>query len=266
MSAFFDFWRGLRFSTRLPLPEHPREAADPIVSADGFARVFPLVGVLVGALGALALLTLSALGAHPLLAATLTVTVLIIMTGALHEDGLADLADGIGGGRTRERKLEIMRDPTIGSYGTLALILGVGIRVSCLAALLETSPTVAAAALCAIAGLSRGGAMFVAAWLPLARPDGASAALGRPRLPAALTGSALALLAAVGCFFLAADVPTALAMVAQSIGAVAVSGWLTGALAQKHLGGQTGDVLGACQQICEIAALTALALFIGATN
>ncbi|MBO6957023.1 MAG: adenosylcobinamide-GDP ribazoletransferase, partial [Rhizobiales bacterium] len=119
----FDFYRTLRFATRLPLPELAREVEDPIVSADRFAPAFATSGVVVGGLGGLIAILAVTVGVTPLLAALIATTAMVLVTGALHEDGLADCADGFGGGRDRDRKLEIMRDSAIGTYGVLALIL-----------------------------------------------------------------------------------------------------------------------------------------------
>ncbi|WP_338320010.1 adenosylcobinamide-GDP ribazoletransferase, partial [Bradyrhizobium ottawaense] len=98
--------------------------------------------------------------------------------GALHEDGLADTADGLGGGRTRERKLEIMRDSRIGTYGVCALILSFGLRWSALAAIAD--PLLVAFALCAAHAAARAGVPAFMSLVPPARPDGLSASAGSP--------------------------------------------------------------------------------------
>ncbi len=95
--------------------------------------VFPIVGLMVGACAALIFGIASDWLASPRIAALVAIAFTMLVTGALHEDGLADFADGIGGGRTRERKLEIMRDSRIGTYGALALLVSVLLRVECLA-------------------------------------------------------------------------------------------------------------------------------------
>ena len=140
----------LMLLTRLPV-----RVARPMAPA-AFARAygwFPAVGALVGAVGGLVLW--GAGGAvPPLAAALLAVAAQVLLTGGLHEDGLADVADGFGGGRDRERRLAIMRDSRIGTYGALALVLGVGLRVALLAPLAGTAEAVwtLAAVLSGIAG------------------------------------------------------------------------------------------------------------------
>lgn len=124
------------FLTRLPLPRLTDAAARTPVSRASWA--FPLVGLAVGLVGALTLWGTALAGLPPLVSALATLAVTVALTGALHEDGLGDLADGFGGGATRDRKLEIMRDSRVGSYGVLALLFSIGLRAGALTALLET--------------------------------------------------------------------------------------------------------------------------------
>jgi adenosylcobinamide-GDP ribazoletransferase len=190
----------------------------------------------------------------PFLAAALAVAALAAITGALHEDGLADVADGFGGGRTREAKLAIMRDSRVGSYGVVALALSLMLRVGALAALTESGFATAAAALILAGAASRAGALAPLALLPAARPDGAGAGAGRLEignlLAAGITTAALALLAGLATLG-----------VTRAFFACVVAGgasWAVSALARRHIGGQTGDVAGAAQQIAEIACLCGL--------
>ena len=132
-----------------------------------------MVGALIGLAGAIAYALAVWLGLPPWPAAVLALATTIWLTGALHEDGLADVADGFGGGRTREDKLAIMRDPRIGSYGALALVLAVLARAGAMAALAE--PAAVAAALVAAGAASRAALPAVMAALPQARPDGLAA-------------------------------------------------------------------------------------------
>jgi adenosylcobinamide-GDP ribazoletransferase len=172
------------------------------------------------------------------------------VTGALHEDGLADTADGFGGGATRERKLEIMRDSRIGAFGAVALALSILIRVAALAAALKGGFWNAAGSLILVAALARAGALMPLAALDPARVDGAGAAAGRLD-PAAFAASCVAALVIVLIAgILATGFWRALAAAAASaIGAAAMT-----ALARRQIGGQTGDVAGAAQQWAEIAA------------
>jgi adenosylcobinamide-GDP ribazoletransferase len=210
--------------------------------------LFPLVGAAIGLIAGLALLGAFQLGLHPLACAFIAVAVAIALSGALHEDGLADFADGLGGG-TREDRLAIMRDNRIGTFGTLALLFGVGIRASILSDL--SSPEAAALSLIGAAAVSRAVLPAVMRWQRPARTDGLSAAVGAPTNAQVATAAALALLIALLAIGFRAGL---LAAVVGAVAALAVA-----ALAQRKLGGQTGDVLGAVQVVAEVAALAAIA-------
>ncbi|WP_104492523.1 adenosylcobinamide-GDP ribazoletransferase [Paracoccus denitrificans] len=217
------------------------------------AWAFPLVGLAVGLIGA-AVLGLAALAGLPaLVAALLAVGAMILATGGLHEDGLADCADGSGGG-TRERRLEIMRDSRIGSYGVLALVLTVGLRVAAIAAL-AGDPWLAAAAVTGLAAASRAGMAAGLGLMPPARPDGLGHAAGRPT-----RGVVLAALALGGAALLlpALCMPHPVAGWAVPVAAVATAQLWLARRAMRALGGQTGDVLGAMQQAGETAGLVVL--------
>ena len=181
----------LQFLTRLPVRG---PAAWPRHALAASAPAFPLIGALIGALGGLAFALASWLGLPPTLAAVLAVAAQILLTGGLHEDGLADLADGLGG-RTRADKLGIMRDPRLGSFGALALILALLARIAALAALAE--PLLVASALIAAGAASRAGLPALLASLAPARDDGLAADAGRPHPLRAAAGIAIATLLAV---------------------------------------------------------------------
>ncbi|WP_299395665.1 adenosylcobinamide-GDP ribazoletransferase [Pelagibius sp.] len=242
----------LTLLTRLPVPQPPAAGASemqaPLARA---SRCYPVVGALIGALGGLALLAADALQLPALIAALLAVAATILATGALHEDGLADVADGFGGGRDRARKLAIMRDSRIGSYGVLALVFSVALRSAALAAIAAVDAGQAAIALLAAQCLSRAGLGTIMAGLPGARADGLAAAVGRPRGADALAAAAVGVLAAV---LLLPWHAAALAL----LGAAAASAGVA-VLARRQIGGYTGDVLGAAQQLSEIAVLLVLA-------
>lgn len=241
-----DFKLAYGFLTRLPAPFRVPAATGELGRA---LRLAPLVGLVVGVCGALvAWIAIGGLGLPRLPAALLAVAATVWITGALHEDGLADVADGFGGAFERRRKLEIMRDSRIGAYGVLALILSVGLRAAALAVL--AGPEVVTAALIAAHCLSRGLLPLVMLVLSPARDEGLAATAGRPGPVEALTGLGLGLLLAV----LAAGV-LGLGLGIAALAAAA----LTGLLAQRQIGGYTGDVLGAVQQTAEIAALLAAA-------
>lgn len=232
----------LMLLTRLPvwrlgrdLPRHPADAV----------WAYPLVGLLVGAMGAAVLVTARHLGLSAWSAALLALGAQMLITGALHEDGLADMADGFGGGRDRDAKLAIMRDSRVGSFGVLALILAVGVRVSALAELVATGDAVMAMLVAGL--LSRAAMLGLLASMRPARADGLAAALDRPNLLA--TGAGLA----IGLGFAAALLPglqAILAVIAALVAACAVR-----TLALGQIGGQTGDVLGGCAVIAETLVL-----------
>jgi len=235
---------GLVFLTRLPVPIGGAPPDDAVARA---AWSFPLAGVLVGLVGAVAATAADGLGLPPFAAALLALAATMALTGALHEDGLADTADGLGGGRTRERKLEIMKDSRIGSYGVLALIVGAGLRATALGALVEHAPLPLFGALVAAHAGSRALLPLLMRALPPARPGGLAASVG---VPSAFASIAAVVLGAVAVFWGLGDRLGLLGFVAAALGMATV-----GALARRQLGGYTGDVLGAAQQVGEIILL-----------
>ncbi len=247
LSAIRDIADALRFFTRLRVGEPGPGAA---LDIDRIAWAAPVAGVAVGLIGALALALTALLGLPLLLRAGFAMAALVAVTGALHEDGLADVADGFGGGATVARKLEIMRDSRVGAYGALALVLALILRVGALTAALDGGFWRGSLSLILVAALSRAAALTPLALLPPARADGAGAAAGPldSSALAAAWGSALAITLALG--FVALGMAHAiLAALTSGVGALAVV-----ALARRAIGGQTGDVAGAAQQCGEIAA------------
>jgi adenosylcobinamide-GDP ribazoletransferase len=242
-----DVADALRFFTRLrvadPAPVAPLDLGR-------FAWAAPVAGAAVGLIGALILALVTLLGLPPLFRAGLTTAALVAATGALHEDGLADVADGFGGGATRAMKLEIMRDSRIGACGAIALALALILRVGALAAALDGGFWRAALSLTLVAALSRAAALTPLALLPPARADGAGAAAGPidSNALAAAWGSALVIALALGLVALGLA-HALLAALASAAGALAMV-----ELARRAIGGQTGDVAGAAQQCGEIAA------------
>ncbi len=239
----------LRFFTRLPIGGEGR--------APDFRRIgwaAPLVGALVGAIGAVVLVAARAVGFSGLLSATLAVAAQVALTGALHEDGLADVADGFGGGRDREAKLAILRDSRIGAYGAVALILALLLRIEAIGALSRLSLGFASTGLILAGAVSRAAALAPLVWLPPARSDGLGASVGplgvqalRP-VAAVMTGLAVAL------GLLSLEIVRAL----FACLAAAAAARLLVALARRQIGGQTGDVCGAAAALGEIVALMAL--------
>jgi len=245
--AWRDIADALRFFTRLRVGE-PKPSAP--LDIDRIAWAAPIAGVAVGLIGALILALTALLGLPLLLRAALATVALVATTGALHEDGLADVADGFGGGATRAGKLEIMRDSRVGAYGAIAIALALILRVGALAAALDGGFWRAALSLTLVAALSRAAALTPLALLQPARADGAGAAAGR------LDSNALA--AAWGWAFVIA---VALGLVTLGVAHALLAALMSGAggllmvaLARRAIGGQTGDVAGTAQQCGEIAA------------
>lgn len=230
--------------TRLPLPAQPDAAFGRQARAVwAFPLAGTLVGLLAGATGALAL----GLGLPAPVAAALMLAAQIMVTGAMHEDGLADSADGLWGGDTAERRLAIMRDSHIGSYGVLALILSLALRGTALSALVAAGQVWTAPLAAAV--LSRAMMTALMAALPHARRDGLAHGVGRP-------GAAPALIALLLALLVVLPVSGSGALIAALAAAVPLIGF--GLLARARIGGQSGDILGAGQQIAEIAVLLAL--------
>ncbi len=251
-----DVARAVAFLSRMPMPQRH------FVNHDGrlgrAVRAFPLAGIVVGAPAALLAILLIAFQANALFTAFLLVAVQALVTGALHEDGLGDTADGLGGGRDRESALTIMKDSRVGTYGAVALILSFGLRVSALASFLPLlSPVGAALALLGIAALSRTAMVWHWSRLPPARRDGVAASAGTPEPQATWmalgSGTILALL-----LFFAAGVPFVGMLLALAAFGLVVQSF--GKIVSRKLGGHTGDTIGATQQLAEIALLGALAL------
>ena len=235
---------GLVFLTRLPIRLKGALPDDAVARA---AWSFPIAGALVALVGAGTAIAADTLALPPAASALLALAATMLMTGALHEDGLADMADGLGGGRTRERKLEIMKDSRIGSYGVLALIIGVGLRWAALTALIQDTRLHLVGALVAAHAGSRALLPLLMRALPPARPGGLAASVG---VPSSLSSIAALVLGTAATFWGLGDRQGLVGIVAAAIGMVAV-----GALARRQLGGYTGDVLGAAQQVGEIVLL-----------
>jgi adenosylcobinamide-GDP ribazoletransferase len=242
----------LRFYSRIPVPQLPFEN-DPHAIPD-FAsapRLLPVAGLLIGLPGALALWLASWLGLPAMVAAALAVAAAVLVTGAFHEDGLADTFDGLGGGWTSERRLEIMKDSRIGTYGGAALLLALILRVTALAALTdETGATSAALVMLAAAPVSRCIGLMPITLLPPARPEGLSSAAGRPSL--LLLAGTLAIAFAAACALIAAGGAPMTGAILGAILGLALAAVMT-LWAWRAIKGQTGDIAGACQQLAEIA-------------
>jgi adenosylcobinamide-GDP ribazoletransferase len=240
-----DLRTAVGFLTRLPMPHPTGPMPTNFVRAH---RVFPLVGAAIGAAVGLLYLALRVIGVPDLAAAALALGASALLTGALHEDGLADVADGFGGSRDPAAKLEIMRDSRLGTYGALILMVSFVAKLSALAALPDAFVV---QGLIAAHALARGVLPAMAASLPYARKDGLAANAGRPDSATAAIAGGLAFIIAWLSLPWFEALSAALAAAACAIGMA----WL----ARRQIGGQTGDVLGGAEQLGETAVLVLLA-------
>ena len=245
----FGTWRdearlAVSFLTCLPFVGGARPEPGALARA---AWAFPVAGMLVGLIGGIAFVIGDRLGLPINAMALLAVAVTVLISGGLHEDGLADTVDGLGGGTDREAALEIMRDSRTGAFGVLALVFSVGLRVAALAAL--PVPQAGVSALVAAHTVSRGLLPTLMLWLDPARSDGLGAEAGRPSPPVASAAALIALLVAVMMLGLSRAV---VAMLLAGAAMLALA-WL----ARRRIGGYTGDILGAAEQAAEVVVLLA---------
>jgi adenosylcobinamide-GDP ribazoletransferase len=252
MREFDHFLNALRFLTIVPVP------ASDVMERDWLrrsAKYFTVVGILVGAIAAGILLLASEIwnGAIPAMLAT---AASIALTGALHEDGLADMADGLGGGQTKDKRLEIMKDSRIGAYGALALGVGVALRVAALAAV---APWVGAVALVAANAGGRFAAAAVMVTLNYAGDPAATRVAHTSDPPRAFDVVVATSFALIGLLPLA--LTSAFATLAGLVAGAIPTVWIVGR-ARKLIGGYTGDVLGAVEQMFEIGFLLGVAAIV----
>jgi adenosylcobinamide-GDP ribazoletransferase len=237
------FVRGLHVAltllTRLPLATR---GSDPEALAASVPW-FPVVGALVG-LSVSVLYVMAAAVGPALVAAPIAVIGGVLLTGALHEDGLGDVADAMGGGWTRDQRLRIMRDPRHGTHGVIAVVGSLLIRSAALSSLSGWS---AVAALVGTHALGRGAVVLLLGSVPPATEEGLGAAFGRLVTPrVAIVGLASSTLIAFASMGLGATLGIAVAVAATGVVAL---------LAVRAFGGITGDVLGATEQVAEILVL-----------
>lgn len=245
----------IQFLTRCPVPAwvgHDPSWLNQCV------RWFPLVGLLIGMVGAAVLAAASWMWS-PWVAAALAVASTVWVTGAFHEDGLADTMDALGGAVSRERALEIMKDSRIGTYGAVALVLTLLLRVTLLAGLLASGGVwTAAVALMGAHAMARAAPVVVMATLPYAGDlDHAKAKPLATRVGVAppIAAVVLALLLTGGLAFADGRVAAwGVAATASALTAAVSRRWI-----RRRIQGYTGDTLGAIEQLCEWAILLALA-------
>lgn len=251
-----DTARSVAFLSRIHMPQRHFVGFDGRLSRA--VRAFPLAGLLIVLPSAAVAAIFSAVHADPLFTAFSIVALQALITGALHEDGLADTADGLGGGRDRESALVIMKDSRIGSYGAIALVLSIGLRATALSAVLpELSPTGAGLAVLAVATLSRAAMVWHWSSLSPARKDGVAVSAGEPQAAAVRFALAFGVICAALLLFLAG---VHLLAALLSLAAFGLTVPAFGHIVESKIGGHTGDTIGAAQQLTEIAVLAALAL------
>ena len=238
-----DLMVALSLLTRIPIkvPENAYERQAEAVWAYGLIGVLWAAAVWLGCMAGLWL------GLPPMVAALIGLAIGIVLTGAMHEDGLADSADGLWGGHDPTRRLEIMKDSTIGTYGVLALVISFALRWGLLVSLLEAEFAFGGLIIAAVIG--RALMAVVMANLPHARLDGLSHSVGRPDFQPAYAGLALAVF--IGAVFGGFSGVLACAL-------AVLTAWACARIAIAKIGGQTGDILGATGQLSELAALMVL--------
>lgn len=238
-SVLSDFWRAMALLSRVPLP--PVGDFRPAMVARS-VWCWPLVGLVLAGLALLPAMLVETLSGSVVVFAILAVAAMVLLTGSMHEDGIADCADGFGGGLDRARKLEIMRDSTVGTYAVVALILCIALRLAVLVAAAEIGQ--AAILFLVMAVMSRSAMPFLMRVLPPARDNGLGKGAGRPDWLPVLVGFAMA--GAITLFL--AGFAAMLAVVA----ATALAVLTVRTVANWQIGGQTGDVLGATQICAEL--------------
>lgn len=255
----------IRFYSRLPVPRLAGEGdLHGVPDFRIVPRALPFAALVIALPAALVALAAGLAGLSGMVTGALVLAALALSTGAFHEDGLADSADGLFGGHTPEQRLEVMKDSRIGSYGAMALGLALLLRISLIAMILDRAGAwSAAAAVLAAAPWSRAEGLFLLATQPPARSIGAAAAVGQPSVATARIALGLSLLLATG-LSLAAHLPLAGLLLGFALAHAAAA--LLARLARRLIGGQTGDILGAAQQLAEIAIYLGLALALGWTG
>jgi adenosylcobinamide-GDP ribazoletransferase len=239
-----DLLNAMAFLTRLPVPHRVGVTVQDLARA---YRAFPLIGAFIGAAIACADLLLLRAGLGTMPAAALALGAGMLLTGALHEDGFADVADGFGGGGEKARKLEIMRDSRLGTFGALALLVTLVAKVGALAVLPRGDIFVD---MIVVHALSRAPLAVIAARLPYARDEGLAVGAGRPDAKTAFAACVVAAVIALICLSFGEAVKATIL--------VAAAAFCLAILAQRQIGGQTGDVLGAAEQVGEVVLLALL--------
>lgn len=239
-----DIWVAFALLSRLPIPVDHAHAGERGAKA---AWAYPIVGLAIGLIAGLVAAIAQEIGAPRDMSAVVAIAVMVLLTGGMHEDGIADTADSMSG-NTFDRKLAIMKDSHIGAFGAIALTLALLARYSGIASI---SGWYLILALGAVGAVSRAAMVIPMRLLPAARPDGLSASAGKPSERTTLIALGIALVTSILLMGLFNGIEIFLAAI---VTAVPVYFY-----ARKTLGGQTGDILGATQQFAEIGALASVA-------
>jgi len=247
-----DLVMGIRFFSRLPTGAAPHRRPN----LSRIALALPFTSLVIGLGPALLLLGLEWLNVPHLFAAALAVAAMIVVSGAMAEDAIADSVDGLFGGHDVEQRLAIMKDSRHGTYGVCAIAMLLLLRVTAIGSV--GNPLEAAGTWLAATVMARSGALWLTVALPAARVGGAAATAGQVTRQAFGIG---AVFMVVLSFVLAGFAVSVLGLaVAYGLGALVVWGWVT--LCRRLIGGQTGDLIGALMALIEVAVLTAFMVFV----
>jgi len=247
-----DLLMGIRFFSRLPTGAAPHRRPN----LSRIALALPFTSLVIGLGPALLLLGLEWLNVPHLFAAALAVAAMIVVSGAMAEDAIADSVDGLFGGHDVEQRLAIMKDSRHGTYGVCAIAMLLLLRVTAIGSVGD--PLEAAGTWLAATVMARSGALWLTVALPAARVGGAAATAGQVTRQAFGIG---AVFMVVLSFVLAGFAVSVLGLaVAYGLGALVVWGWVT--LCRRLIGGQTGDLIGALMALIEVAVLTAFMVFV----
>jgi len=239
---------GLQFYSRLPVAKDKHETPN----LSNIAPALPFTSFVIGIIPALILAIGVTIGLPPLFGASLAIAAWVLITGAMAEDAIADSSDGLFGGQTKEKRLEILKDPRHGTYGVSALVIYIALRVFALAAIAAHSPLIAASVWIAATILARSSALWLTIKLPPARSSGVSASVGQLKKSAFLVGMAFAILIS---FVLSAPFVGLISFIATIISIIIIS-FFWAKLCQQKVNGQTGDLIGGLQALLEVGILT----------
>jgi len=247
-SFLSDLIMGLQFYSRLPVGNGKHETP----KLSNIAPALAFTSVIIALIPALIIYIGVKIGMPTLFAASLSIGAWVLITGAMSEDAIADSADGLFGGHSIKKRLEIFKDPRHGTYGVTALVLYLGLRIFALEGIAVSSPLAAACLFIALTILSRSSALWLALTLPPARSDGVSASVGSLTKMAFYIGMAFAII--LSFIFSAPFIGIVAFFAAIAIIIIINFSWRW--LCKKKVNGQTGDLIGALQALLEVGILS----------